>query len=91
MKLLITREIPQSGINLLQKYPKIEIFSGENSPNNLNLQVAKTYRQVLIELENKKDKNFLEKIFYEFCKFLKKVAKRLSLRYECLQHLQFKH
>lgn len=58
--------------DLISKYPNVEIFSGEDSPNNIHLQIKKTYRQFLIEIDSKKDKTLSEKLFCEFCKFLKR-------------------
>ena len=58
--------------DLISKYPNIEVFSGEDAPQNIILQIKKTYRHFLLEIDAKKEKTFTEKLFCEFCKYLKK-------------------
>ena len=57
---------------ILNKFPNLEVFSIENAPEKIHLQIKKLYRNFLIKLNSKKEKNIQEKLAYEFLKHIKK-------------------
>lgn len=58
--------------DILGMFPNLEIFSGENCPEELLIKIKKTYRNYLIDLNLKKNKSSAELLFYEFLKHIKK-------------------
>ena len=57
--------------DFFNKFCSLELFSEDKAPLNIAVVFKKTYRKMLVELSEKKDKTSHEKVVYEFLKIIR--------------------